>query len=221
MLLSCALHINKSVPILIQHSKFSWPETMSAPRENASENVFVRNWSVFKSKTKTNTFFVQISEFDWTVAQVLVFSSGFTAISNSPSAVVHWEVVSNTPFHKQSRWLVADTDCENAVSGDFRCLPQHQLWWLACSLCEQWAQLLCASFLGVLKLSATLKPSYYLFKTPQLCLSSKPPCLPWFCSRLTKDTDRQSHTYTASLRWYASGGVDVVVFCCNECFCYQ
>lgn len=88
-----------------------------------------------------------LSEFDSTIAQVFVFSSGLTAISDSSSVFVQWEVVSNTKFYKQSRWPMADTDCENSntASGDFCCVPHHQLWWLACSLCQQWAQLLCAS----------------------------------------------------------------------------
>lgn len=94
------------------------------------------------------------------------------AISNFTSAATGWQVVSNTSYYKHTRWLRADMAYKHcgAVSEGFCCLLYHQLWWLASTLCQQWRQWPCVC-VCVLKLSAGLRPSQYLFKTPELCFS--------------------------------------------------
>lgn len=142
------------------------------------------------------------------------------AISNFTSAATGWQVVSNTSYYKHGRWRRADTASERCgtvsdghslpalssttVAGRAPCVSRGD----SCSVC-----------VCVLKSSATLRPSQYLFKTPELCFSLT---LPVYIG-----SPLQTHTHTFKVHHYEGmqavrlPWVDRTVFHFDEWLYYQ
>lgn len=123
--------------------------------------------------------------------------AGPEAISNFTSAVSGWQVVRNDSHYKHSRWQRPDTAYKHrgTVSDAFCCLLYHHLWWLAGTLVSAVETTIVFVWVYV---SATVRPSQYLFKAPELCFSLTLPVYIGFTPHTYTHiyTSRHVHTHT-------------------------